>query len=296
MKKTVKLMSILLTIVVMFTFGKVYAHNIELDPERLITLPFMIYNGKGTISISSTQTNYKLYYQAVEISDSVYTQIKDIESSGDAELNVLKEEIDEMKENLDALKSEYDQKYEEYNTIKNDTTKSEDEIQAAKDAYEEAQTNYNNAGTAYNAKVKTYNERIDELNENITQLVPEFNDSNWIETSDGSIQVDLSQFSGKKTFVVWVKLVTSDGKTYYDETIYTLDGNKNDSGNGSQPSQGGSGEEAAKQSQDGKKDETVADKEIPQTGTLTYVVAIAIGTVAAIGIIANRRSKRLIIK
>ena len=296
MKKTVKLMSILLTMVVMFTFGKVYAHNIELDPERLITLPFMIYNGKGTISISSAQTNYKLYYQAVEISDSVYTQIKEIQSSGEAELNVLKEEIDEMKDNLDELKAEYDEKYEEYNTIKNDTTKSETEIQAAKDAYEEAQTNYNNAGTAYNAKVKAYNARADELNENITELIPEFNDSNWIETSDGSMQIDLSQFSGKKTFAAWVKLVTADGKTYYDETVYTVDGNKKDSGDSSQPSQESSGEEAAKEAQNGKKDETVADKEIPQTGTLTYVVAIAIGTIAVVGIIANRRSKRLIIK
>lgn len=52
-----------------------------------------------------------------------------------------------------------------------------------------------------------------------------YNDSNWTKTTDGSFKVNLTQFSGKKSFSIWAKLVTGTN-TYYDQEIYSMNGTK----------------------------------------------------------------------
>ena len=47
------------------------------------------------------------------------------------------------------------------------------------------------------------------------------------ETTDKKFAVDLSNYMGEKDFVVWVKLVDTEG-THYNETIYTMNGTKKD--------------------------------------------------------------------
>ena len=54
---------------------KIEAHSVELDSNSLISFQMIISNGKGTITIKSTESGYTLYYQAVEISNTIYLQI-----------------------------------------------------------------------------------------------------------------------------------------------------------------------------------------------------------------------------
>jgi hypothetical protein len=56
-------------------------------------------------------------------------------------------------------------------------------------------------------------------------LTPSYDDSNWTQTTDNKVSVDITEFSGERPYVIWAKLVTSDG-TYYDESIYTMTGTK----------------------------------------------------------------------
>ena len=47
-----------------------------LDSNNLISLPMWIIGGSGTVTVDKSLTNYKLYYQAVPVSDSVYEEMK----------------------------------------------------------------------------------------------------------------------------------------------------------------------------------------------------------------------------
>lgn len=182
----------------------------DLDPEYLISFPRLISNGKGTISIASSQTGYSLYYQAIEISNANYNNIKKIETDGKAALQVLNEEYDN-------LKATYDQAYNAWKELSADA--SEEEKASAKENYETAETNFNN-------KLVEYNNKVDEINNSIKALIPAYIESNWVKTSDGEFTIDLSQFSGNKAFAVWAKLVCSDGTTIYDEATYTMRGTR----------------------------------------------------------------------
>lgn len=221
-----KCKKILLLLVLMFVAigGTVSAHSVNLDPEGLISFPFIVSGGKGTITIKSSVTNYTLYYQNVEISDATYNEIDTIRKNGKAEMETIKTQMNSLKEEYNNLKTIRDEKYTTYqNAISNNLT--EEQINAAKLEYETANTNYTNKVNEYNAKVNEYNAKVDETNNKIKDKIPTYNDSNWNKTDDGSFKVDLTQFSGKKSFSVWAKLVTATD-TYYDQEIYSVNGTK----------------------------------------------------------------------
>ncbi len=221
MIKKVKIILVLLILIGIISIPlKVTAHSVELDPKNLITLPFIIFNGKGTITISSSEKNYTLYYQAVEIPDSTYSQIKQISEDGEEEAKKIETELDALDAECDNLKEILNEKYEAY------TNASEDQKEQARTEYETAKTNYNEKAKQYNNKANEYKEKVNEVNVKINELTPTYVESNWIKTDNNSIFVDLSKFSGQKTFAMWVKLVSSDGTTCYDETIYTMSGTK----------------------------------------------------------------------
>lgn len=207
------------------SFTCVKAHSVELDPEGLISFPWIISNGKGTISISSSQTGYSLYYQAIEIPNSDYSQIEEIETSGKDLLEDMETKLNSLSSESDSLKTKYENALKAWQEkVENDA--SEDEITEAENAYKDAETEYNNKIDEYNAKVTEYNNKVNELNDSIKALIPTYIEENWIETTDGNFSVDLSQFSGNKAFAIWAKLVTSDGSTYYDEGNYSMSGTK----------------------------------------------------------------------
>lgn len=210
--------------IVLCPLKKVNAHSVELDPESLITMPLMILGGRGTISIKDSVSNYTLYFQGVEIPSTVYSQIEQIETDGNKDLEALKQEYTALKTEVDNLKTIYDEALEAYQTgITNSVD--EPELEALKSAYETAKSNYQTKLTEYSNKVEEYNNKVTELYEQINELTPTYVESNWTQTTDNKISIDVTEFSGEQPYVVWVKLVTSNG-TYYDEGIYTMTGSK----------------------------------------------------------------------
>lgn len=226
MKKT-KALFILLLILFMslMPFTKVSAHTVDLDPDSLISFPWWISNGEGTITIDEEETGYTLYYQAVEIPNDDYTEMETIRTNGETALDTLDQELEELDVECDNLKTAYDEAFEAWEA-KVDSSASEAEIAEAKTAYETARTTWQNKVGEYNTKVEEYNTKSDEIESNIKILVPTYVESNWVKTEDGSFAVDLTQFSGDRAFAVWAKLVYSDGTIAYDEATYTMSGTK----------------------------------------------------------------------
>ena len=215
---------LLLTLMLIAIVGTVSAHSVDLDPESLISFPFIVSEGKGTITVKSSVTNYTLYYQNVEISNATYDEINTIKKNGQAELSTIERQMNSLKEEYNNLKTIKDEKYTTYqNAISNNLT--EEQINVAKTEYETANTNYTNKVKEYNTKVDEYNAKVSQINNQVKDKLPMYNDSNWTKTTDGSFKVNLTQFSGKKSFSIWAKLVTGTN-TYYDQEIYSMKGTK----------------------------------------------------------------------
>lgn len=215
---------LLLTLMLIAIVGTVSAHSVDLDPESLISFPFIVSEGKGKITVKSSVTNYTLYYQNVEISNATYDEINTIKKNGKAELSTIKGQMNSLKEEYNNLKTIKDEKYTTYqNAISNNLT--EEQINVAKTEYETANTNYTNKVKEYNTKVDEYNAKVSQINNQVKDKLPMYNDSNWTKTTDGSFKVNLTQFSGKKSFSIWAKLVTGTN-TYYDQEIYSMNGTK----------------------------------------------------------------------
>ena len=165
-----------------------------------------------------------MYYQNVEISNATYDEINTIKENGKAELSTIKGQMNSLKEEYNNLKTIKDEKYTTYqNAISNNLT--EEQINVAKTEYETANTNYTNKVKEYNTKVDEYNAKVSQINNQVKDKLPMYNDSNWTKTTDGSFKVNLTQFSGKKSFSIWAKLVTGTN-TYYDQEIYSMNGTK----------------------------------------------------------------------
>lgn len=215
---------LLLTLMLIAIVGTVSAHSVDLDPESLISFPFIVSEGKGKITVKSSVTNYTLYYQNVEISNATYDEINTIKENGKAELSTIERQMNSLKEEYNNLKTIKDEKYTTYqNAISNNLT--EEQINVAKTEYETANTNYTNKVKEYNTKVDEYNAKGSQINNQVKDKLPMYNDSNWTKTTDGSFKVNLTQFSGKKSFSIWAKLVTGTN-TYYDQEIYSMNGTK----------------------------------------------------------------------
>lgn len=215
---------LLLTLMLIAIVGTVSAHSVDLDPESLISFPFIVSEGKGKITVKSSVTNYTLYYQNVEISNATYDEINTIKKNGKAELSTIERQMNSLKEEYNNLKTIKDEKYTTYqNAISNNLT--EEQINVAKTEYETANTNYTNKVKEYNTKVDEYNAKVSQINNQVKDKLPMYNDSNWTKTTDGSFKVNLTQFSGKKSFSIWAKLVTGTN-TYYDQEIYSMKGTK----------------------------------------------------------------------
>ena len=228
MIKKVKIVKIILVIFVLMGIilspQKVNAHSIELDPESIISMPMMIWGGDGTITVSSSVSNYTLYFQAVEIPSTVYSQIEKTELDGKNDLNTLKEEYTALKTEMDNLETTYEEASTAYQTaVTNNVTGTE--LETLRTAYETARTNYQAKVTAYNNKVTEYNNKVNEINDGIKELTPTYVENNWTQATDNKISVDVTKFSGEQPYVIWVKLVTPNN-TYYDEGIYTMKGTK----------------------------------------------------------------------
>ena len=108
--------------------------------------------------------------------------------------------------------------------------------------------------------------------------MPQYNEKDWIQTTDGKFEKDLSNFTGTKKFALWGKLVM-DTKTVYEAEIYTMDGNGKISTN--VPSEIDKGT-----------DNTKATGKLPQTG-IGMGIIVAILVTALCGGYAFIRTKKL---
>ena len=210
--------------IIVSSIEKVDAHSVELDPESLITMPMMIFGGSGTVIVKDSVSDYTLYFQAVEISSEVYSEIEQAQENGQKELDVLKQEYTELKAEVDNLRTAFNEAFEAYQTgITNNV--SETELQILKTTYETARDDYQDKSNEYSNKINEYNNKVIEVNNKIKGLTPTYVENNWILTTDNKVSIDLNEFSGEQPYVIWVKLVTSSA-TYYDESIYKMTGNK----------------------------------------------------------------------
>lgn len=224
--KKVKVILVLFVLIgiILSPLKKVNAHSVELDPESLISMPMMIFGGSGTITIKNSVSNYTLYFQGVEIPSTVYSQIEEIESDGKKDLDALKQAYTALKTEVDNLKTTFNEASKAYQTgIINNV--SETELETLRTACETTRNNYQTKATEYSDKVKEYNDKVTVINDKIKELTPTYVESNWTQTTDNKISIDVTKFSGEQPYVIWVKLVTSSG-TYYDEGIYTMTGSK----------------------------------------------------------------------
>ena len=195
-KNKLIVVALLIVLFAIISTKNVLAHNVEIEANPAVTLPGFVFNGEGTFMVWSKDANYKLYWQAVEISSTNVSKIKKIEEDG-------KKELAEIKQEMDALYAE------------------------AQNIQDKQSEEYSSKVQQYNAKVKENNEKVAELNNEIKALIPDYVEGKWIETTDKKFAVDLSNYTGEKDFVVWVKLVDTEG-THYNETIYTMNGTKKD--------------------------------------------------------------------
>ena len=113
MRKNKKMFLILILVAgIILSFSSfVNAHSVELDPKSLINWPLFVVNGKGKITIKQSETGYSLYYQGVEISETVYTQIEQTQETAKKKLDSIKKEIDTLKTECDNKKEALDEAY-----------------------------------------------------------------------------------------------------------------------------------------------------------------------------------------
>ena len=190
---------------------KVEAYSGELDPESYITLPSRIYVsdgvGTGTISLSSSASDYDISYQKIDITESTFNNIKNkakeindyVEESG----NTLKEK----EANVKTLQTEYE-------TLYNSGTATEEQLTEAQNKYTEA---YNDYQEFYN----TASANITTLQDEYYALIPNYTNS-WTNTTNSSnnVQLDFKNYTGKVYFILWAK-IENGTNTYYDMNGYT---------------------------------------------------------------------------
>ena len=196
MKNLKNILSIILVAIIMLTATSTMAYSGTLDASDDILISDTMTNGRGVIDIARGVAGYKLYYQANELSNDTYKQIKQLKD----ELRVI-------------------QAFNVYELTKSDADYNE---------YYSAQMYYKNL---YGKIVEDWtDEKIKEDASIIKNLLPNYTDS-WKQTTDNSFDIELSNFSGNKDFVVWVQLVKQDGTKAYDAEIFELTGTKKDTTN-----------------------------------------------------------------
>ena len=139
-----------------------------------------------------------------------------------------------------------------------------------------AEKNYNEKLEECNKKIDEYNKKAKEINQKCNDIIPMYNDSNWKKTTDGKITIDTSKFSGEKSYIIWVKLITSDGKNIYNNGMYTISGSKQEENTDSDTKQ----EETPKKEITSKVDDTTAKGILPKTGInfgLLLILIISLG-------------------
>lgn len=280
--------TILILLIIMSTIliTNVSAQNVELDQDEIITLPLWITGGNGTIIVSEKEQNYQLYWQDVEISNENCEKVNKIQTDGEDQIKELKEEIQTLKKELTDLLNKSNEATEKYLQKENENADKED-IEKAIEEKNIAEKNYNEKLEECNKKIDEYNKKAKEINQKCNDIIPMYNDSNWKKTTDGKITIDTSKFSGEKSYIIWVKLITSDGKNIYNNGMYTISGSKQEENTNTDTKQ----EETPKNETTSKVDDTTAKGILPKTGMDVYLLIILILTIGTTIILYKKNQK-----
>lgn len=189
-KNKIALILLIMLLIALTPLKIIQAHNVELDPESLISLPMMILGGSGTVTIKNTVTDYTLYFQAVKIDNSTYSQINQVEAEGKNKLEKLKEEYKALETEVKTLKETYNTAYDAYAEGLKNTSLTETEKEKLKTDYETAKNNYQDKVKEYNDKVDEYNNIATETNNKINELTPMYIENDWVKATDNNISID----------------------------------------------------------------------------------------------------------
>ena len=214
---------VLVTILLAFS-TKVNAYSGEIDPNDYITLPIGIMvkgnMAEGDVLISSLAGNdYSLYYQFLKLTEAQFNEIIDKVSIYSEKMKNVRAEYEEQ---IITEKNKVDKAKEDYNTINGDSSKTAEEKKNAKQEYERIAKEYNEKLNELDTKCE---QDIEQLMQEFLSYVPTFNENDWIQTTNKTIETDISEFAGKVYLLAWVKLVNPTG-TYYDYSLYATSGTK----------------------------------------------------------------------
>ncbi len=191
----------------------VQAYSGEIDPKNYINLPYSIdreTGGKITIN-SSVGTGYTVYYQYEFITSTQKNQL----STAWSEYN---QDVEEYNSSVRTVEAERDAAYDEYERLREDASATEEQIN---EAYENYQNIFESTKQLIDSKKAELEEKLD----SVYELYTTYTEANWEEAINNNVQVDVSEYSGEVHYILWVKLVNSDG-TYYDVKHYSSVGTK----------------------------------------------------------------------
>ena len=181
----------------------------DLDPDDIIDFPFIFYsNEENEITIDSSVSNYTMYYQWIELSE---TQSKALETAEET----YETKVEEYKAEANRLYENYEAKFKIYEDLVNSGTASQAEIESAK---ADADATYN----VYKNYFDTKKVELEELYEEYFKLLPDYK-SEWIKSEKNEVKGDFSYYSDERQFVLYIKLET-ESKTIYDYGILTING------------------------------------------------------------------------
>ena len=219
---------IIIAIAISIVNPKIYGYSGEIDPESIISFPYILDDGKGKITVKETESNYTIYCQAIEMPNNDYKNILQTNEEEKQGLKNISKEVDTLNSELKTKSEEKDNANTKLESLDEDDDDYDDKLEQAKTEYDAALKNYQDKLKEYLDKIDKYKEKVEYISKIEKSLVPDFDENKWVETKDGSFNVKLDDFSGQKSFVIWVKLLSSNGNTTYDEGIYTLSGKKVD--------------------------------------------------------------------
>ena len=185
-----------------------------LDPNDNIKIDNQLKNGEGQVDITGV-SNYKLYAQILLFDQDTYKQVKQIED----ELRVY-------------------QAYNLYKGTEESAPQQAEQIQQLKDEFNSTQASYKEK---YGNEVDTTGDVETKINEDLSirntlmLQTPYKEEAEWTELKNNIFNIDLSQISGTKDTIVWVKLVKEDGTAVYDGQVFEITGTKSDDNNNTKP-------------------------------------------------------------
>lgn len=155
-----------------------------------INFPTQLYNGSGTINVSGS--NETINYQAVEMSDTQHATLVELENQKVTDYSNFETAFNEKKAIYDPLKEKV-----------NNGTATQEEYETATRLFAELE-----------AMKSNYLESKAALEQRIENTYPKYNNSNWVEATNGRFTIN-NTTDHTKYYVLWAKVGNTIDKFVY---------------------------------------------------------------------------------